>query len=472
MRFIMSAVDPGNSNSANTHQVLQNIIDENYESKQVGGQQKEEAELTDLQANESEQQRTQVQRTSQQQSEKGAEVQAGGLAAAITSGKKGKTAQTGTTSQAGRVSAGMGSAKGSLTKGATDTEKMSTLLTSTNPTNKPGLAKAWGSLIDVEGDSISSTKGINLIAIMAEVMVLQAKSNQDFFSSLWQGASESMNMEAQLAPIVATATLQAGLAQAAQSKAQGSQALIEGCVNLAVFGVSLGIGAYMGIAEADAEGLKAVADEANKQTDTTLLTKAPGEAVEGISGAEDVEDVASAAGAAREGTDGSAAADDAEAEGVTESDAAAAKTTAAKQAAKTQTAEEASIAEQTDKGSLAAKRSIWDKISNAWKNSSPVLKGLTAASNAAQMLNGLTQGITGTITYVYQNKIAAYQIQGAEWQAIEKMGDIQVQFFGQAFGRAEGMSQQAQQNISTALQLLEGIVSSITQTVTSGFSNI
>ena len=460
----MPVVDPGGG--AGSHQVLQNIINANYEKKQLSKEQKGEDELTSTQKTESQQQDAQGQRITKQQSQKGAEAQAREAAPLqeeeITPGKKERTTQTTTTA---KTRAGMGTVKESVSKGATTAETVSAMLTSKSPSSKPGLAKPWEVLIEAEANSISSTKGINLIAIMSEVMVLQAKSNQDFFKSLWQGASEAMNMEAELAPVVAKATLQAGLAQAAQSKAEGSKALIEGVVSLTTFVASVGFGIGMGMAaSAGAEGTE---DVANTGLDVKNLTKDASETDETISGAG--EDVAATAG-----TDGSAAANTADPEAVAEADSdAAAAGRKGLEKAETKGAEETdAIEKKTTKGAEKAALSRMAAAKKAVKEMHPALKGLIEATNASMLMNGLSQGINGIVTYVYSNRIAAYQIKAAEWQAVEKMGDIQVQFFGQAFGRAEGMSQQAQQNINTALQLLEGMVSAITQTVTSGFANI
>lgn len=361
---------------------------------------------------------------------------------------------------------------GTTASALTPTEQSSlpdTVLPSGKGEKKPQLPMTNDEIINVEEMSVKSAKGVNLIAIMANVMVLQAKSNEDFFSSLWQEASASMAMEAKLAPIVAKATLNAGLAQADATKAQASESLASGITNICLFGATMVAGGVMTAMEPGA----GAADDAEKEGTTQALKQTAEDSPDdtgGITG--EISD-----GVDNEGGTNQEAIQDATQDATKQKAKAGETITAATNKTETETSNIAqenldAVEEGRQNGAQAAAKNAMDKVGKGAKEAGPILKTMQNCMQVGMTLSMLGQGITGITGFVYKSRQAAYEKEGAEWQAISKMGDVQIQIMGQAFGRAEGMSQQAQQNVNSALQILEGMVQTITQTVNSGFQSI
>lgn len=68
----------------------------------------------------------------------------------------------------------------------------------------------------------------SIIAIIGQVLALQAKTNSNFWSTIWQQASKSMQMSVELAPIIGNAVKQNWNNQAAATEKEASIAKAEG----------------------------------------------------------------------------------------------------------------------------------------------------------------------------------------------------------------------------------------------------
>ncbi len=352
------------------------------------------------------------------------------------------------------LSRGVGETQSTLSSAKGSGVEPQTILPSAEGSKKPQLPMSLEQITNVEEASIKSAKGINLIAIMANVMILQAKCNQDFFSSLWQEASAAMNMEAQLAPVVAKATLESGLAQANATRAQAAQSLASGITNLAVFGGTVLVGGLLTAAEPIEDKAAGGVTKALQQTgEDSNVDEDVGETGDDEMIPDETSPTSTPTGPTSD--------DEVPESEPTERKPQDAKSQPGKDAAKTQ-----------DEATTESGSNVLNKLKSGAKAGTRLFRTMQNVMNYGMMGNMIAQGITGVTGSVYQSRQAYYEQLGAEWKAVSEMANVQVQIMGQAFGRAEGMSQQAQQNINTALQVLEGIVQTITQTVNGGFQGL
>ncbi len=301
--------------------------------------------------------------------------------------------------------------------------------------------------------TLGSGKGVSLIAIVAEVMILQAKCNSNFWQTLWHEASQNMMMNIKMAPVIAKATENAADAQASATENEGKMSRIMGIVDIVGFTAAIGLGTWSAAAEpenvasdatggeaADAEGSALLKNDDIGEEQTLKRMETQGPRTEAQTA---VEEASSRIGPK------------------TEEEAALEKATKGYQDSEIERI-------YGGKTKRSAKRML-QKLKKAFSHSSPALKALTSAAQHAMLVQMLTGGSNALTQYTYKSKIAAFQKLAGKWQAVEKMGDIQVQFYQQAFGRTDSVMQGSQSNVDQAMQILQQTSDRITSTVSSGF---
>lgn len=309
----------------------------------------------------------------------------------------------------------------------------------------PAPTSSFKGLTQEDGENQGETMG--LIAIIGEVMALQAKSNSNFWKLTWNQASESMMAEVNFAPVIAGAIEDSYKAQAAATQAQADSAETSGIINICAFGGAMVMGGVEGYKSAvKEEGQEAI--RVAQETESS----ADGAAGSGKTEAEDAD-----AGAAASGV----TADTAE-ETVTDTEDGA--TTA--QQGDNQTRQ---TSDETYKGRKKWKDIIMDKMGKVTKRAGPILK---TGFDRYQQAFYATQGFNSLFVDAHYKTIEATQqgLQG-QAQALSKEGEMVAQFYGQSFSRLDELARGAQANLDYAMKILESAASTITQTVTSMFRN-
>ncbi|MBS0624317.1 MAG: hypothetical protein JSS62_06845 [Verrucomicrobia bacterium] len=257
-------------------------------------------------------------------------------------------------------------------------------------------------------------KYVSLIVIMAAVLLAQAKMSSNFWQTLFKEGTSQMQASIQLAPEIAKATKQEWDAQADISESEASMSLSTAITSMAGFALSMGAGALGGSAAEDTEN-------AAEEDSSATLTSEAGE--EGAADSTEMEDMSESA-----------------TQGTSESESAATKG-----------------AKQVTKG-----------LSKASK----ILKVLQNSTTYSQMFLALTQGINAAVDYVYKMKIAKMQQEVGQWKAVEEQLQIGVQFFQQAFGRTDNLTQASEQNLQKSLDILSQVASSIANAISQGFNKV
>lgn len=262
---------------------------------------------------------------------------------------------------------------------------------------------------------------IGLISIIGTVMALQAKTNSNFWNTLWKQASQSMMMQVKFAPIIGEAIAKAYDAQAAATTQQAAKSRTDGLSNLlGTFGGSLvmgGIFQYKELSEA------AGALETVETTAPTVAKDVVKPAV--LDGEEAVNPLV--------------------------------------------TKEE--IAETVNGNG----ESLMDGLMRRWdsldlKKGIKILgDGLKKGMESAMLAGAAGQGMSGLLGSQYETEMAKQQRLEGQDQATSKEAEQYSQFYNQAFSRSEDLRQGGQQNIDYAMNILKSAADTITQTVTSMF---
>ncbi len=305
-----------------------------------------------------------------------------------------------------------GSAKGAL---------LATRVASSSDYSKPTLSEPKGSgalnFYNQFGGMTSS--GTNLIAIMAQVLILQTLSNSDFWQTTWEQATQQMMSSIALAPSIAQATQDNWNEQAHISELQGQESLMEGIVNTVAFGVAIGLGAYSTYNDPT--------EAPKNQPDGTKLTK---------------EDIAPAT-----------------------------KETNLDSEIQESTNTRASNPPE-QQGTWDKIKSAFQKVQDAYGKGPPVLKSITKGMEMSQGLMLLSTGITGIQKKMYQVKIAAAQQLVGTYQAATEQLQAYAQFYENAFNRINSINQGSAQQISSIADTISQIAATIAQAISAGFNRI
>lgn len=294
-----------------------------------------------------------------------------------------------------------------------NTKQLAVNATKTGGSDKPALPDPeidWNALQGVG-------HGPGLISIIGAVLCLQAKSNSNFWSTLWKQASQSMMMEVKFAPIIGNAIKSQYDAQSAATQSQSDQAKNEGGISLAMFGVGCAMAAYSEFK--DPENPLNQDEDSITSKDETMTPKTDAEAT------------------------------------ATE---------------RTNQQTDKLVSENDKSWADRAKRVgkwILDKGKAGQKRFSNLL---TKGSQQIMMMQMLSDGTTKFfVTSKYQAQQALYQSQEGGSAAVSKEAEQYSQFYGQDFSRSEDLRQGSQQLLDYGMNILKSTADSITQTSTSMF---
>jgi hypothetical protein len=279
---------------------------------------------------------------------------------------------------------------------------------------------------EVFGDK-TDEDNMGLIAILGKVLALQAKSNANFWSSLWTQASQSMTMQVQFAPIVGSAIEQQYQAQSAGTTAQASQAQNDAWINFAMFGGAIITAGILPEPEPEAENAdRATEFQTENPSENTLESDATGTDATGASTGADTQSV------------------------VTDE----------------QNADDLLNNQDARRRASATKESALGKGAEIFKKFATFLgKSL----QAIQLWGMLSQGATQLNASNFQTIVAQKQLAEGANAATSQLAQMYSQFFNQDFSRMEDLRQGAGQNLEYAMNILQQAANSITQTVTSMF---
>lgn len=283
-------------------------------------------------------------------------------------------------------------------------------------------------------DSAQDYAMTSTIAIIGEVLILLAKTNSNFWSTMWKQSSESMMAQIQMAPVIADAVESAYKEQSEATKTNASQAMTTAIINFGAFAGTAVMGTMMTM-KMPKEGLEEAAVGAKE------------EALEGAAGA------ATPSDAELLGEEGAAGAPRPSAEAL---------------------GNQQQLANSTPKLNWkspvqAAKRFFKNHGGAFSRGSNTVAKWLQNSGQAATIVGMASQGSEAVNTNINQGIVANHQAAEGQQQALSKQGEQVAQFFGQSFGRSEDVRQGAQQAIDYAMNILKSAADGMTQAVASMF---
>ncbi len=276
--------------------------------------------------------------------------------------------------------------------------------------SKPTLQIPKGSFKGLKGKDgdQGAYESRNLISIIGEVMTLQAKSNSNFWSTLWKQASQSMQMEVKFAPIIGQAVNDSYQAQSKATLADAHMSSDQGWIALGMFGTSVvagGVTAYGADVEADPDVV--ARDEAVKPF-----------------------------------MDGGMDRDEAD----------------------------AALSNQDPSWKDRGMRTTGWFNAQREKVIAKFSKGFNTTYTTSQIAGQLGNSLQGLFVDSHFKAIMAHhQAEQGQAQAIDKQAEQYAQFFGQAFNRSDQMASGTQQNLDYAMNILKSTADSLTQTVNGMF---
>ncbi len=305
------------------------------------------------------------------------------------------------------------------------------------------------------GKNAYDNKQLGLIAIIAEVMISQAKCSSNFWSTLWNNASSEMRAQINLAPIIADATINAFNEQKTATMAQADEAEASGWINITAFAGGMLVGGVSGYKAADEE-----AGQASKKfvsnTDEEA-TVAPVDAAE--------TDTQAAAAASDDNTIADATSQDADQAQADES-------TSARETAEGERRDAREI-ENRDGNDESSGSAYQKRASAAFDKGKDVMQkvpkygGKTLGEAFTRALSiQQASGAVVSLTVTSPQRTIEANAQGKQgvFQAQEKELEQYAQFYGQSFSRSNELTQSAEQSFKNALDLMNGAVQQVTQT--------
>ncbi|MFC2049477.1 hypothetical protein ACFLR2_02240 [Chlamydiota bacterium] len=257
-----------------------------------------------------------------------------------------------------------------------------------------------------------------LIAIIGEVLALQAKTNSNFWSTLWKQASQSMEMQVKFAPIVGDAIRSQYNAQSQATLAQSNQSYTDAFISFGMFAAAMGTAAFQEFTD-PAEEIPN--DPATENTDETANAETDADAN-------------------------------------------------SPQATEETTQQTDKVLNDEQEVNTSRLRKAWNKISSKLSLGQKRLTGfLGKGMQATQAFGMLSSASTSMNDSKYQNQQAAFQSLEGQAAATSQEAQMYSQFYGQDFTRMEDLRQGSSQNLDYAMNMLQQAANSITQTVTSMF---
>lgn len=285
------------------------------------------------------------------------------------------------------------------------------------------------------GVDLSDPQNMSIIAICAQVLCLEAKSSSNYWSNLYNSTTESMNAGLALAPIQAQATIRNWNAQSAATQDEADMSKEDGWISFTSGLGAIGMGMYSSWST----------ETPPNNVGATNLTNTDPAAVNPAAPAP-----LDPAAAAPQPVDPNA------------------------QPQVDANGQPANNAANANQAQQAQDDSLWNKIKktgNAVKTTAgnvlgSAFKGFKAAAESAQMLQLVAQGGQGIfVDSRYKSDMAKQQKISGNNQATSQMAEAFAQYAQQNSSRQQDLGQSAQSNIDSSMQILSGIVSSVSSAV-------
>lgn len=262
------------------------------------------------------------------------------------------------------------------------------------------------------GSSLADPENISIIAIIGEVLALQAKTNSNFCLTAWQQASMSMNLAVQLAPVIRTA-----VEQNWNSQAEATQQDANIAKNSGWFAISSGAFAMLMGAKS---AYDAAQEDAAKAVGTTNTTDA-----------------------LKQGA----------------------------QEAQAQMQDDISKLPQNDETLTGRLSRAWKGLSGSGsKAMGGLFKALNSAASFGQFSMALSNGIAQVTVEAPGNAAKAIaQRQAGSADALSKVAEQYSQYYTQDFNRTEDMRQNSNQLLTTCTEILRNASDTVTQVTRSMF---
>lgn len=283
-------------------------------------------------------------------------------------------------------------------------------------------------------DQAQSGQTMGLIAIIGEVMAMQAKTNSNSWKTFFDQSFQSMMQSVKMAPVIGNAIKNSFDAQANSKLAQASMSETEAIISLSSFALTIGGTAFAEFKEAKTagdeiknDGIAAKDETVAATNDTVTRTTSDAENNRSMS-----------ADASPGGTN--------------------MQNTTKEELLK---AEEALGNKRTSrlKAIMENSKKAQTKLGTFFRNASGIAQTMTMANQGALAINN-SQG---------QTKQAYYSKEEGKAQAFSKQAESYQQFYNQSVSRTDALTQGSQQNVDYAMNILKSAADTITQTTTAMF---
>lgn len=400
-----------------------------------------------------------------------AEVAAGGFEDLIQDASAQGTGKKEATSSTTKSSKGEKSEKSGKSKSSTSVASASETATAQAVQGPKGLRQNnydSPSLPTPEAQTINGIvlkKGMGTLALLGLVMTLMANAAGESWKASFQSKNQAIRSQVESAPAIGEAIKRQANHQASATEAQAKQSLISGIVNIVGFTVSVGAGIFSA-AKGATSALKSASFA--KETGASAAGGAASKALTSASSSVQ-QTTASTAKAATTAASSAGSAATKAAANLTDDMAAAASKMASDGASKAsgglfgEVLNKPNWSEKVSRGMNVVKTQgarVASFAGNALSSSmqmSQLMHGLTAA------VEGLSAGQTG-IEVAHHQRLAGQA--EAQAEVLKQMSSV----YGQQAGQAGQLQEQAMQSFNTALQTLQNIADSQTQTTSAIFN--